>query len=236
MSHAVIKVMPADSREHYRSEDGILGRFSFPFTGNFDLTRYAHGALLVHNDDVFEPRCGVNPHRHAEMEIVTWVVEGSVIHEDTAGHSALLSAGMLQRMTAGTGLLHSELNPSSDHLARVVQMWVPPDTERLEPSYAQVDLTGALEPGDVVTALSGRSDEDPGIGIHNRWVALDIARPHPERPVNVAAAPFHHLFMARGAAWVTVGDQRLEVFEGMRSDFEVPMTSRWNALKNRAKS
>lgn len=213
----ILRLYPASERSEQRV-DGMLGRFSFPFAGNFDLTRYAHGALLVHNDDVIDPGSGVDPHRHSEMEIVTWVVEGEVHHTDTAGHTAPLTAGMMQRMSAGTGILHSELNPSDTNPARVVQMWVPPDTPRLRPAYAQRhlgdELDEAARAGRVVTALSGREGEEPGLGIANHWVALDIARVLPGREVSFAAAPHTHLFVTRGSLEVRADDVEPSVEAG----------------------
>ena len=195
-----MRLYPASERSEQRV-DGMLGRFSFPFAGNFDLARYAHGALLVHNDDIIDPGGGVDPHRHSEMEIVTWVVEGEVRHTDTAGHTAHLTAGTMQRMSAGTGILHSELNPIDSDPARVVQMWVPPDTPRLRPAYAQRHLSDALDEaaqeGRAVTALSGREGEEPGLGIANHWVALDIAHVGKSLLMVVASQPVSMLWLGR---------------------------------------
>lgn len=228
-----MRLYPASERSEQRV-DGMLGRFSFPFAGNFDLARYAHGALLVHNDDIIDPGGGVDPHRHSEMEIVTWVVEGEVRHTDTAGHTAHLTAGMMQRMSAGTGILHSELNPSDSDPARVVQMWVPPDTPRLRPAYAQRHLSDALDEaaqeGRAVTALSGREGEEPGLGIANHWVALDIARVLPGREVSFAAAPHTHLYVTRGALEVRADDvdTSIEAGEGdaVRGSWTGALTAR----------
>lgn len=178
--------------------EGVLSRFSFPMAGNFDLTANAHGALMVHNDDIVDPNAGFEPHRHSETEIVTWIVSGQLTHEDSLGNSGMLSAGELQRMSAGTGIRHSERNADSANRLRVVQMWLPPDVSGVAPGYAQADFREALAGGELVTALTGRPDESAAVDIHNRWVALDIARPLPGVPVQVAAAPFHHLYVTRG--------------------------------------
>ena len=204
MSTPVLDVRRGDDRTFQRI-DGVHSRFSFPFAGNFDLTRSAHGALLVHNDDVVDPFVSFDPHRHAETEIVTWVVDGEVEHSDSAGHTGRLRAGSMQRMTAGTGVVHSERNPSSSARLRVVQMWVAPDAPDKEPSYAERDLDDALAGGEVVTALSGLPDEEPGLGIGNRWVALDVCRPRAGHEVRVAAAPTHHLYVTRGEVEVRTG-------------------------------
>lgn len=186
----------ADRTFHHA--DGVLGRFSFPFDGGFDLTEHAHGLLMVHNDDVVEARAGLDLHRHKDTEIVTWVIEGRLRHEDTAGHGGELSAGTVQRMSAGRGILHAERNadPSAD--VRVVQMWLPPVHQGVEPSYEQACLADLLADGDVVTAVSGREQDGAPVSIDNPYAALDVVRPHEERPVDIEAAGFHHVYVTRG--------------------------------------
>ncbi|WP_369028756.1 pirin family protein, partial [Nocardia farcinica] len=97
----------------------------FPATGNFDLEANAHGILLVHNDDIVDAGAGFDTHEHREMEIITWVLEGTVVHQDSLGNSGLIYPGLAQRMSAGTGIRHSERNgavwPQREPL-RVVQM------------------------------------------------------------------------------------------------------------------
>ena len=184
--------------------DGVLSRFSFPMAGNFDLTRNAHGALLVHNDDLVEQSAGFDRHAHREMEIVTWVISGSLQHEDSLGISGVLSAGQVQRMSAGSGITHAERNVSYKDKLRVVQAWLPPTEEKLPPSYEEADLSAQLGSGQVVTAVSGLPGEQGAVSIHNKWVALDVAHPRPGTPVKVAGAPFHHFYLTSGSATVTV--------------------------------
>ena len=211
------RTIAANERTIQRSGD-IVGRFSFPFDGSFDLTQYAHGALLVHNDDSFEPLAGVDPHLHRNMEVVTWVVEGVLRHEDSAGHRGDLHSGMIQRMSAGTGIMHSERNTSRTDETRVVQMWVPPTTQGTSPSYAQADLNEALASGEIVRAVSGRpvltSGTAPAITIDNTFVALDIARPKPGREIAFEAAPFHHVFVTHGRVRLTDGTHEADLGPG----------------------
>lgn len=200
-----IDVRRAEDRTYQRL-DGIHSRFSFAFAGNFDLAKGAHGTLMALNDDVLDARFGLDPHAHANAEIVTWVVEGRVRHTDSTGHTGEISEGQIQRFSAGRGIRHSEENPDPARKLRVVQMWLAPDTRDVEPSYAQTDLGERLATGELVTALSGLPDTDPGVGIRNRWSALDIARPVAGRPLVVAGAPFHHLFVTRGSVRVSLED------------------------------
>ena len=92
-----------------------------------------HGLLLVSNDDLVRAGTGFSTHPHQDMEIVTWVLNGELEHKDSEGNRGILYPGLAQRMSAGTGIWHSEMNPSRDEDVHFVQMWVPPDTERHRP-------------------------------------------------------------------------------------------------------
>src|SRR6266550_7973728 len=117
-------------------------KHSFSFSRHYDPLNTHHGLLLVSNDDVVRPGTGFETHPHQDIEIVTWVLEGSLVHQDSTGHAGLIYPGLAQRMTAGTGILHSEKNDSSqlnDTQAqrdasvgpvRFVQMWVLPEIGR----------------------------------------------------------------------------------------------------------
>jgi len=122
-------------------------KHSFSFGSYVDRTNTGHGLLLVSNDDRVAPATGFGTHGHADMEIITWVLSGEVEHSDTLGNHGIIRPGLAQRMSAGTGIRHSEHNPSPDVEAHFVQMWVPPDTQGIEPGYEQQEV-GHLLDGD----------------------------------------------------------------------------------------
>lgn len=201
MTHRVIR---ADDRPRWRN-GWLDSRQSFPFTGNFDLAANAHGQLMVHNQDRVGPGEGFDTHRHRDVEIITWVLEGSVLHQDSVGNSGLIYPGLAQRMSAGTGILHSEKNGSTSYSGapvEVVQMWVPPDTAGIEPSYQELDVASALATGELIPVASGRRGRggDAAIGLRNRFATLHAARLEPGGAVTVPDAPFGHVFLARGSA------------------------------------
>src|SRR3954466_14712424 len=110
-------------------------KHSFSFGRHYDPANTHHGVLLVNNDDVVAPGTGFETHPHQDMEIVTWVLRGALVHQDSEGHNGVIYPGLAQRMSAGTGILHSEKN---DRLPKAsqekpsepvhfVQMWVVPD-------------------------------------------------------------------------------------------------------------
>ncbi len=110
-------------------------KHSFSFGRHYDPANTHHGVLLVNIDDVVRPGAGCETHPHRDMEIVTWVLQGSLVHQDSTGHSGLIYPGLAQRMSAGTGILHAEKHdPWSRHggdartdPVHFVQMWIIPD-------------------------------------------------------------------------------------------------------------
>src|SRR6185295_18391321 len=131
-------------------------RHSFSFGHHYDPENTHHGLLLVSNDDVIKAGTGFDTHPHRDMEIVTWVLDGVVEHKDSQGNKGLIYPGLAQRMSAGTGIWHSEMNNSSKKDVHLVQMWVVPDTESIDPGYEQLDINPQLAKGGLVPIASGR--------------------------------------------------------------------------------
>jgi redox-sensitive bicupin YhaK (pirin superfamily) len=172
-------------------------KHSFSFGDHYDPGNTHHGLLLVNNDDVVAPASGFDTHPHRDMEIVTWVLQGSLVHKDSAGNSGVIYPGLAQRMSAGTGILHSEKNASQSDPVHLVQMWVIPDQPGIAPSYqqAETDLAG-------LTTIASGMHGDAVIGIHNRNAALHAARLEPGEGFDLPHAPYLHLFVARGSVTV----------------------------------
>ena len=129
--------------------DWLDSKHSFSFGGYYDPSNTHHGLLLVNNDDWVAPGTGFDTHPHRDMEIVTWVLQGSLAHRDSMGNSGVIYPGLAQRMSAGSGVLHSEKNGSASERVHFVQMWVVPDESGIEPGYQQAEidegqLTGGL--------------------------------------------------------------------------------------------
>ena len=208
---------------HMWNDEATDSRQSFPATGSFDLVANAHGMLLVHNDDVVDAGAGFDTHQHHDAEIVTWVVEGSLHHKDSHGSEGVLTPGVVQRMSAGSGIRHSERNASTrseNQRLRVVQMWIAPEYAGGTPHYAEVDVNAALTRGDLVTIVSGleRDIDSPALRIGNSYVALHAARLTPGHPVTLPRAPFGHLFVVSGTISVTGLDQQAAINERITLD------------------
>jgi quercetin 2,3-dioxygenase len=226
-------VRRADTRAHTEI-DWLDSRHSFSFGGHYDPANTHFGLLLVSNDDRVSAGQGFDTHPHRDMEIVTWVLEGSLVHQDSEGHSGVLYPGLAQRMSAGTGILHSERNDSwtldrqaarHDDDVHFVQMWVVPDEPRIEPGYEQLEIGGQLDSGELVVVASGmpKHRQERAISIHQEHAALYAARLAPGASTRLPTSPLAHLFVARGSVeleatgMLNTGDAaRVTVSEGQR--------------------
>jgi quercetin 2,3-dioxygenase len=177
--------------------DWLDSKHSFSFADYYDPSNTHHGLLLVNNDDWVAPAAGFDTHPHRDMEIVTWVLQGSLEHRDSMGNSGVINPGLAQRMSAGTGVLHSEKNGSASERVHFVQMWVVPDESGIEPSYQQAEIDDDQLSHGLMAIASGIRD-DAAISIHNRKAALHVARLQPGQPLQLPDAPHLHLFVPRG--------------------------------------
>lgn len=117
--------------------DWLKGYHSFSFGSYYDPKYKGFGNLLVINDDTVAPAGGFSEHGHKNMEIVTYVIDGELAHKDSLGNVETIKAGEVQRMSAGTGIRHSEFNASKDKAVRLLQIWFLPEKEEDKPSYQQ---------------------------------------------------------------------------------------------------
>ncbi|WP_076410763.1 pirin family protein [Shewanella sp. UCD-KL12] len=112
-------------------------KHSFSFADYYDANRMGFASLRVINDDTVSPGAGFDTHGHRDMEIISYVTQGEIIHKDSQGHHQRLPAGEFQLMSAGKGIYHSEFNPSQSESLKFLQIWIQPDTVGGEPSYQQ---------------------------------------------------------------------------------------------------
>ncbi len=113
---------------------------TFSFADYYDPKHQRFRSLRVINDDIVAPGHGFDMHPHHNMEIVSYIVEGQLEHKDSMGNGSVIQAGQVQKISAGTGILHSEFNPSSTDKTRLLQIWIIPDTKDAVPSYQQVTV------------------------------------------------------------------------------------------------
>ena len=129
-------IIPSETRGS--ADHGWLkAKHTFSFADYYDPERVHFGALRVINEDRVAPAQGFGTHPHRDMEIVTYPISGSIEHKDSMGNGTVIPAGEVQRMTAGTGVLHSEFNHSQDEELHLLQIWFLPERNNLEPGYEQ---------------------------------------------------------------------------------------------------
>jgi quercetin 2,3-dioxygenase len=208
-----IDVRRADER--FATRIGWLdSKHSFSFGRHYDPTNTGHGLLLVNNDDIVRAGSGFDTHPHRDMEIVTWVLSGELEHKDSERNRGVIYPGLAQRMSAGTGIWHSEMNNSGAEEVHFVQMWVWPDTESAAPSYEQLDINGELARGGLVPIASGR-DHDAAISIRQRGAVLWGGRLTAGETVSVPDDRHVHVFVPRGTAELS-GAGRLTTGDAVR--------------------
>ena len=178
--------------------DWLDGRHSFSFGSHWDPTNTHHGLLLVNNEDHVRAASGFSTHPHRDMEIVTWMIGGELEHKDSMGHKGIIYPGLAQRMSAGAGSFHSEINNSKKEEAHLVQMWVVPDTDSIKPGYEQLDINSELAKGELVPVASGREDL-AAIHIRQKDATLWAGRLAAGKTVKVPEASHVHLFVAMGS-------------------------------------
>ena len=191
-----VDIRRAESRAHTKI-DWLDSYHSFSFGQHYDPSNTHHGLLLVSNDDRVRAGTGFGTHGHQDMEIVTWVLEGRLEHNDSEGNHGDLYPGLAQRMSAGTGIRHSEANPSAVEDVHFVQMWVPPDTKGIAPSYEQRDVNAELDRGGLCAIASGQGHIG-AISLHQRDAVLWGGRLQPDETVDIPSGPHVHVFVARG--------------------------------------
>jgi quercetin 2,3-dioxygenase len=194
--------------DRFKTNIGWLdSKHSFSFSRHWDPDNTHHGLLMVNNDDIVLAGRGFETHPHRDMEIVTWVLQGSLVHQDSTGTAGVIYPGLAQRMSAGTGILHSEKNDSwtlsgarHEEPVHFVQMWVVPDEAGITPGYEQLEIEDELLRGGLVPVASGmdRHDGRSAIRIRNRYAALHAARLAVDQSVQLPEAPYLHLFVPRG--------------------------------------
>ena len=193
-----IEIRRADERFRTVSE-WLESRHSFSFGPHYDPANVGFGFLVAHNDETVAPGTGFATHPHQDLEIVTWVLRGALAHRDSEGNSGVVHPGLAQRMSAGSGIQHSEWNDAGDPV-HYVQMWVRPDRFDLPPSYQQAEID--LAPGELIPIVSGLPQHaaSTAIRINQHSAGMSVARLAPGQAVALPAAPYVHLFVALGTA------------------------------------
>ena len=187
-------------------------RHSFSFGEYYDPRHMGFGALRVINEDWVAPAGGFPTHGHRDMEIVTYVLEGALEHRDSLGNGSQIRPGDVQRMSAGTGIEHSEFNASKTARVHFLQIWILPERRGGAPGYEQTHFDAAAL-GSGLRLVGSRDGRDGSVRIHQD-VSLYAARPDAGATLELALRPGRHAWVqvARGA--LALGPHELTAGDG----------------------
>jgi len=190
------------SKERGHAELGWLDTYhTFSFSNYYDPEWMGFRSLRVINDDLVMPGMGFGMHPHRDMEILTYVLSGSLEHKDSLGNGRVIRAGDLQYMAAGTGVQHSEFNPAKDEAVHLLQIWIQPERKGVTPSYADKSLRDV--PTGTLALLASRDGRQDSMAI-NQDADLWLARLEPGQEVS-------HSLKANRHAWVHVAEGEISL-------------------------
>jgi len=140
-------------------------KHTFSFGGYHDPDHMGFGNLRVINDDRVQPGQGFDTHAHKDMEIISYIIDGALEHKDSMGNGAIMKRGEVQRMTAGTGVTHSEFNPSADEVVHFLQIWILPEKAGLAPGYEQNNFS-VEDKQNKLRLVASQTGRDGSISVH----------------------------------------------------------------------
>ncbi|HET9663930.1 MAG TPA: pirin family protein [Burkholderiales bacterium] len=197
----MVEIRRSEERGH--ADHGWLDSYhSFSFADYYDPEHVAFGALRVINEDRVQPGRGFGTHGHRDMEIVSYVLSGALEHKDNLGTGSIIRPGDVQRMSAGTGVLHSEFNPSSGEVAHFLQIWIMPKVTGIPPGYEQKHFSDGKKRGRL--ALIASADGRDGSVTVNQDVSVyaGLFNEGETALLDVAAGRLVYIHVARGSAIV----------------------------------
>jgi quercetin 2,3-dioxygenase len=169
----MIRIRKAEERGHTKI-DWLDSYHTFSFGEYYDPDNMGFESLRVINDDRIKPSMGFGSHPHRDMEIMTYMIEGELIHKDSMGNGSVIKKGDIQKMTAGRGIIHSEYNNSDSQEAHLLQIWITPDRKGLTPSYEQLNIKDLDNSTPLKLMASGSADNQDGIIKINQKVNIYI--------------------------------------------------------------
>jgi quercetin 2,3-dioxygenase len=210
----MLEIRKASERGY--ADHGWLRSFhTFSFADYHDPKHMGFGPLRVINEDRINPGTGFGTHGHRDMEIISYVLEGALAHKDSMGTGSTIVPGDVQRMSAGTGVMHSEFNHAQDAVTHFLQIWIEPNVRGIPPSYEQKHFDAQSKRGKLrlVAAPDGR---DGSVRIHqDAYVYASLLEPQDRVSHPVAEGRSAYVHVARGK--VTVNGQPLEAGDALKA-------------------
>jgi redox-sensitive bicupin YhaK (pirin superfamily) len=216
----MIKIRRSEERG-YANHGWLESRHSFSFANYYDPENMGFRSLRVINEDWIGPQGGFGTHPHRDMEIITYVVSGQLEHHDSMGNGSVLRSGDVQRMTAGSGVQHSEVNPSADESLHLLQIWIVPQELGLAPGYEETNLSDDDKRGRLSPVVTG--GDEGGMLIHQD-VSLLASVLVPGEPVVRDLASGRHAWVQVVRGSVTVNGAELGAGDAVAVSEEKSLT------------
>lgn len=197
------------------AEHGWLSsRHSFSFGGYHDPAHTGFGPLLVINEDRVQPGRGFGKHGHRDMEIISYVLEGKLAHSDSMGNGSAIGYGDVQRMSAGTGIMHSEFNQSAEQPVHFLQIWIEPDRSGIAPGYEEKRFEPAEKKGRLRLIASPDGAQGSVLIHQDARVYASILDGEPRLEHGLATGRIAYVHIATGS--VTVNGQSLQAGDALK--------------------
>jgi len=213
----MVKVRKSSERGH-ANHGWLEARHSFSFAGYHDPEHMGFGPLRVINEDRVQAGRGFGSHGHRDMEIITWILDGALAHRDSMGNGSTIRPGDVQRMSAGSGVMHSEFNPSKDEPTHLLQIWIEPDRRGVEPSYEETHFPAESRQGRLRLIASG-DGRDGSVKIHQD-AAVYATLLDGDHVVEQAFAAGRRLYVHVARGEVTVNGQPLCAGDALKAEGE----------------
>lgn len=207
------------SKERGHANHGWLeARHSFSFADYHDRAHMGFRSLRVINEDRIAPGMGFGTHPHKDMEILTWVLSGAIAHKDSTGGGSTLRPNMIQHMSAGSGITHSEFNPSSEESTHLLQIWMRPEANGLKPSYSEREFDPADWRGKFKVLAS--PDGVDGSVIVRQDASLSVAELSAGDSSTHSLKPERHAWIQVTKGFMSVNGVTLEAGDGAAASDE----------------
>jgi len=218
----MLKIRPSAQRG-LADHGWLKSRHTFSFAEYHDAEHRGFGTLRVINEDRIEGGSGFGAHPHRDMEIISYVVDGALAHRDSMGNQTVIRPGEVQRMSAGSGIVHAEMNHETDKVTHFFQIWIQPNQRGLAPSYGQKDFSAELARGGLVLVIS-KEGRDGSVAI-NQDVDLYVARLKANADLHLGLRPTRRAWIQVVKGGVSVQREQLQTGDGVavwdEADIEV---------------
>lgn len=209
----MIEIRKAQDRGHSHI-DWLDSYHTFSFGEYYDPDHIQFGYLRVINEDRIKPSMGFGTHPHRDMEIITVMLEGELAHKDSIGNGSVIKKGDIQKMTAGSGIMHSEFNNSDSVEAHLLQIWITPNRMGLTPGYEQISIDDLDNTDEIKLIASGKVNKGNGIIKINQDIELFLGRLDKNRKVEFSTEDSNKIWVQLISGQMSINGKELSAGDG----------------------